>query len=387
MKRIPAFILLFFVLQACSKPEKEIIPAANLFDKYEHLIKNKRVGLVGNHTSLVGDVHLVDTLLTRGTRIVKIFGPEHGFWGGGNAGSKILDEKHPVHDIEIVSLYGSKKKPSDSDMEGIDIMIFDIQDVGTRFYTYISTLQYVMEACAGNNIKLLVLDRPNPNGFYVDGPVLDTSFKSFVGLTPIPVVHGMTVAEYALMINAEGWLEGGVRCDLSVIECDNYTHSTYYELPVKPSPNLPDMNSVYLYPSTCFFEGTVMSCGRGTNTPFQVFGHPDMPDKGFSFVPQPNEGSSDPRFNGIECFGVDLRNAARDGLVPSPRLQLNWLIDAYNDFPEKENFFTSYIRLLAGTDELEKQIISGMSEDEIRASWKDELEEFKKIRKKYLLYD
>ncbi|MDZ7737957.1 MAG: DUF1343 domain-containing protein [Bacteroidales bacterium] len=335
---------------------------------------------------MVADVHLVDTLLSRGADIRKIFGPEHGFWGAGNAGSKILNEKHPVHDIEIISLYGNKRKPAAEDMKGIDVMIFDLQDVGTRFYTYISTLQYIMEACALYDISLIVLDRPNPNGFYVDGPVLDTSFSSFVGLTPIPLVHGMTPGEYALMLNGEGWLDKGMECSLYIIKCDNYTHGTLYELPQKPSPNLPDMNSVYLYPSLCLFEGTVLSCGRGTDTPFQLYGHPDMPDTGFSFTPMPNEGASDPLFKGVECYGTDLRSAMEDGLVPVPQLQLHWLIEAYNDFPDKDSFFTSYIDLLAGSNRLRKQIVSGMTEDEIRDSWEAELIEFRDIRKKYLLY-
>lgn len=387
MRYILLTIILPMLLQSCSVTENEIIPAAGRFAEYEHLIKDKKIGLVGNHTSLVGNVHLVDTLLTRGAAIIKIFGPEHGFWGVGNAGSKILDEKHPVHEIKIISLYGDNRKPGDDDMKGLEVMIFDVQDVGTRFYTYISTLQYVMEACAEKNIGLIVLDRPNPNGFYVDGPVLDTAFRSFVGLTPIPVVHGMTVGEYAMMLNGEGWLTGGLKCDLNVVKCENYTHDSYYKLPVKPSPNLPDMNSIYLYPTTCFFEGTVLSCGRGTDTPFQLFGHPDMPDRGFSFIPAPNEGSSNPRFNGEECFGVDLRDAMSEGLVPLPHMQLHWLIDAYNDYPDKEHFFTSYFTLLAGNETLQKQIMSGMSENEIRVSWQDDLSEFRAIREKYLLYD
>ena len=387
MKHLLLPALLFILFQSCSIPEKEVIPAAGRFDQYENLIKDKTIGLVGNHTSLVGSTHLVDTLLSRGANIVKIFAPEHGFWGRGNAGSQILDEKHPIHELEIISLYGENRKPSEEDIEGLEIMIFDVQDVGTRFYTYISTLQYVMEACALKGIELIVLDRPNPNGFYVDGPVLDTAFKSFVGLTPIPVVHGMTVGEYALMLNGEGWLSGSGHCELHIICCENYTHDTYYKLPVRPSPNLPDMNSIYLYPSTCLFEGTVLSCGRGTDTPFQLFGHPDMPGSDFSFTPRPNEGASDPKLNGIKCYGVDLREATKDGIVPVPHMQLNWIIDAYNAFPDKENFFTSYITLLAGSETLEEQIRAGLSEDEIRATWQADLAEFMKIREKYLLYD
>ncbi|MEA1886276.1 MAG: DUF1343 domain-containing protein [Bacteroidota bacterium] len=387
MKYLLFLISALFVFQACNTSGDDFTMGASRFDEYDHLLEGKKVGFVGNHTSMVGNIHLVDTLLSRGVEIIKIFGPEHGFWGGGNAGSVILDAKHPVHEIEIISLYGKKKKPSTDDMQGIEIMIFDLQDVGARFYTYISTLQYVMEACAENGTELIVLDRPNPNGFYVDGPVLDTAYKSFVGLTPIPLVHGMTIGEYALMLNGEGWLENDVTCDLHVVKCDNYSHDTYYKLPMKPSPNLPVMNSIYLYPSICLFEGTVFSCGRGTETPFQLYGHPDMPDTGFSFTPRPNEGASDSRFNGIKCYGTDLRNAMEEGLVPVPRLQLRWLIDAYNDFPDKENFFTSYITLLAGNEILKEQIISGMSEDEIRATWQDDLDKFIKIREKYLLYD
>lgn len=386
MRYFLIFIPLLFIFQACKEPGEKVLPGAYLFEDYDQLIEGKKIGLVGNHTSLVNSTHLVDTLLSRGALIKKIFGPEHGFWGVGNAGSGILDENHPVHQVEIISLYGQKKKPSAADMEGIDIMIFDLQDVGARFYTYISTLQYIMEACALAGTDLVVLDRPNPNGFYVDGPVLDTAFSSFVGLTPVPLVHGMTPGEYALMLNGEGWLEGGLNCRLHIVKCKNYSHDTYYELPVKPSPNLPNMNSVYLYPSLCLFEGTVLSCGRGTDSPFQVYGHPDMPDTGFSFTPRPDEGASDPLYNGIKCYGKDLRYALEEGLVPVPRLQLQWLIDAYNVFPDKDSFFTPYISLLTGSNDLREQIIAGMSEEEIRESWQEELDDFKKIRNKYLLY-
>lgn len=386
MKKYLSLIPLMALFYSCQVPAENVIPGAYLFSDYDSLIRGKRVGVVGNHSSMVAGVHLVDTLLSRGAGIIKIFGPEHGFWGAGDAGLKILDEKHPVHDIEVISLYGKKKKPAAEDMEGIDIMIFDLQDVGARFYTYISTLQYIMEACAINNISLIILDRPNPNGFYVDGPVLDTAFSSFVGLSPVPLVHGMTPGEYALMLNGEGWLDKGLQCRLHIIKCHNYSHDTLYELPRKPSPNLPDMNSVYLYPSLCLFEGTVLSCGRGTGSPFQLFGHPDMPDTGFSFTPRPDDGASDPLFNGVECYGTDLRSAMEDGLVPVPRLQLHWLIEAWNDFPDKDTFFTPYIDLLAGSDKLRKQIASGMTEEEIREGWEKDLEEFRETRKKYLIY-
>ncbi len=386
MKHLVFISFLAIASYACHS-QHDVLPGAFRFDGYEALIEGKRTGLVCNHTSMVGDVHLVDTLLSRGAVITKIFAPEHGFRGTGKAGAEIQDERHPVYRTEIVSLYGEKRKPAAEDLKDIDIMLFDIQDVGARFYTYISTLQYVMEACARSGISLLVLDRPNPNGFYVDGPILDTSYASFVGMTPIPLVHGMTIGEYALMLNGEGWLEGGLQCDLQVIKCENYTHNYFYHLPVSPSPNLPDMNSVYLYPSLCLFEGTVLSCGRGTDTPFQLFGHPDMPDRGFSYTPGPNEGSSDPPFNGELCYGTDLRMAMDRGIVPAPYLQIGWIIDAYNDFPDKDNFFTSYINLLTGGKIFMEQVTSGMTEDEIRRSWQEDLDAFRRIREKYLLYD
>jgi uncharacterized protein YbbC (DUF1343 family) len=270
----------------------------------------------------------------------------------------------------------------------VDAVIFDIQDVGARFYTYLTTMCYVMEACAENGKPFIVLDRPNPNGFYVDGPILDTArYSSFVGIHPIPVVHGMTLGEYAGMVNGEGWLPGGIECDLTVIKCENYTHSTMYELPVIPSPNLPNMNSIYLYPSICFTEGTVLSCGRGTEFPFQVLGAPKMPDTGFSFTPQPSFGSSRPKHDGLTCYGTDLRNALSEGLVPKPQINPGWIIDAYNAYPEKENFFIPYFDVLAGTSTFREQIIRGMTAEEIRASWRKGLDRFRERRAKYLLYD
>lgn len=381
------FLLLIPVFHlSCNQSDKQVIPAAWSISDYSSKLESTRVGIVANHTSMVGETHLLDTLLQLGVNINKIFGPEHGFWGSGDAGSKIIDEIHSRHDIEIISLYGKKRKPSAEDFSGLDIIVFDMQDTGARFYTYISTLQYVMEVCAEAGVKLLVLDRPNPNGHYVDGPVLDTNFRSFVGMATIPLVHGMTVGEYALMLNGEGWLTNGLSCDLEIIRCKNYDHNTFYDLPQRPSPNLPNMNSIYLYPSICLFEGTVLSCGRGTDFPFQVFGHPDLPDTGFSFSPEPTSGAQDPLFNGTECFGTDLRNAMDEGIVPSDQINLQWLIDAYNAFPDKDNFFKPYINLLAGNDILAQQIRSGMSEEEIRSGWQDDLEIFKGIRSKYLLY-
>jgi len=315
-----------------------------------------------------------------------IFAPEHGFRNMADAGERIENGKDPETGITLISLYGTKLKPTTGDLAGIDVVIFDVQDVGARFYTYISTLHYVLESCAENHVKCLVLDRPNPNGFYFDGNVLDTAYSSFVGMDPVPIVHGMTVGEYAQMINEEGWLKSGVRCDLTVIKCKNYTHKTLYELPVKPSPNLPNQTSVYLYPSICFFEGTVISCGRGTSFPFQTFGNPDLPDGGFSFIPESVPGAKKPLLLGIKCYGTDLRDAIKKKLVPKPELNLDWVIGAYNDYPNKDKFFKPYFDVLAGGPVLREQIQKGMTAKEIRATWKKALAKFAKIRKKYLLY-
>ena len=385
-------ILSFLIVMAgvaCSADRKNdtLQTGAALTQEYLPLIQGKTVAVVANQTSLIGGVHLVDTLLSLDVDIRLIFAPEHGFRDLADAGAVITSGTDPVTGINVISLYGRKKKPLPEDLEGIDAVIYDIQDVGTRFYTYLTTMCYVMEACAENGKAFIILDRPNPNGYYVDGPVLDTAYRSFVGIHPVPVVHGMTLGEYAGMVNGEGWLAGGISCDLKVIRCTNYTHSTLYELPVIPSPNLPNMNSVYLYPSLCFAEGTVLSCGRGTEYPFQVLGAPEMPDTGFSFTPQPSFGSSDPKYNGMVCYGIDLRNALEDSIVPRPAMNLEWIIDAYNAYPDKEKFFTGYFDTLAGSSTLREQIISGMDADEIRQTWKEELDKFEQVRKKYLLYD
>jgi uncharacterized protein YbbC (DUF1343 family) len=335
---------------------------------------------------MIGTTHLVDKLLSTGIKIKVIFAPEHGFRDLADAGESISNGKDTETGIPIISLYGSHLKPSANDLSGIDVVIFDIQDVGTRFYTYISTLHYIVESCAENKIKCLILDRPNPNGFYYDGNILDTIHRSFVGIDPVPVVHGMTVGEYAEMINGEGWLKNGVRCDLVVIRCKNYTHKTLYVLPVKPSPNLPNQNSVYLYPSICFFEGTTVSVGRGTSFPFQVFGSPELPDRGFSFIPESLPGAKNPEHLGIKCFGTDLRDALKNKIVPEPGLNLEWLISAYRDFPKKDKFFNSYFDVLAGGPVLREQIQKGMTSRQIHDSWKEGLEKFGKIREKYLLY-
>jgi uncharacterized protein YbbC (DUF1343 family) len=366
--------------------QKDPIPGANQIELYKSIIEGKAVAVVANQTSKIGSTHLVDTLFSIGINIKVIFAPEHGFRDLADAGESIENSKDTETGIPIISLYGSHLKPTPLDLKGIDVVIFDIQDVGTRFYTYISTLHYILESCAENHIKCLVLDRPNPNGFYFDGNILDTTYKSFVGMDPIPVVYGMTVGEYSNMLNGEGWLKKSVKCDLDVINCKNYTHKTLYELPVRPSPNLPNQTSVYLYPSICFFEGTVVSLGRGTSFPFQVFGSPKLPDRGFSFIPESLPGAKNPLLLGVKCFGTDLRDAMKQNLVPKPELNLEWLISAYKDFPDKDKFFNSYFDVLAGGPVLRNQIQTGMTSEQIRATWKEGLAKFAKIREKYLLY-
>lgn len=389
MKKI-LFTIIFTILittySSCSGSEKTPVPGANQIELYKPMLEGKSVAIVANQTSMIGSVYLVDTLKSIGIDIKAIFAPEHGFRNMADAGETIEDGKDTKTGIKIISLYGNHLKPTTQDLKGIDVVIFDIQDVGTRFYTYISTLHYLLEACAENHVKCIVLDRPNPNGFYFDGNVLDTAYRSFVGMDPVPVVHGMTVGEYAGMLNGEGWLKNGVKCDLVVIKCEDYKHSTFYELPVRPSPNLPNQTAVYLYPSLCFFEGTTLSLGRGTSFPFQVYGSPDMPDSGFSFVPESVAGAKNPTLMGKKCYGKDLRDAIKMKLVPKPVLNLDWLISAYNEFPKKEKFFNSYFDVLAGGPVLREQIIKGMNADQIRATWKEGLEKFGKIREKYLLY-
>lgn len=366
--------------------EEELLLGAEHFDLYLPLLEGKKVGLVGNHATLIKDSHLVDILLSKEVAISKLFSPEHGFRGDADAGEKVNSSIDDKTGLPIFSLYGKDKKPSDQMLSGIEVMLFDLQDVGARFYTYISTLHYVMEACAENNIPLIVLDRPNPNGFYIDGPILEKEFTSFVGMHPLPVVHGMTMGEYADMINGEKWLKDGVKCDLNVIKMTGYDHSLRYELPEKPSPNLPNMNSIYLYPSLCFFEGTPVSVGRGTDKPFQQFGHPSFTLYSYAFTPKPTIGAKNPKLNGKNCFGRLLTKDAallkREG-----QLDLQWLIDAYNLYPDKDSFFTNFFVLLAGTKQLQQQIEAGMTAKEIRATWQDGLDRFQKeVRSKYLLY-
>ena len=389
MKRLVStlsIIIIFIFNSSCSNVSEDPVPGASQIEQYKKLIEGKSVALVANQTSMVGETHLVDYLLSMGMDIRVIFAPEHGFRNLADAGEKIESGKDTETGISLISLYGDHLKPTTGDLSGIEVVIFDIQDVGARFYTYISTLHYILESCAENNIKCIVLDRPNPNGFYFDGNILDIEYSSFVGMHPVPVVHGMTVGEYALMVNGEGWLANGVRCDLTVVRCKNYDHATYYELPVKPSPNLPNITSVYLYPSLCFFEGTVISCGRGTKFPFQTFGSPDLPDRGFSFIPESLPGAKNPPLLGVKCYGTDLRQALEKKIVPKPEINLNWLIDAYNDFPRKDKFFNSYFDVLAGGPVLREQIQKGMTAEQIHDTWKEGLDKFSKIRDKYLIY-
>ena len=388
MRKIIIFLMMTFALTAsCSTEEtREIVTGAERVSEYMPLLAGKRVGIVANQTTIVGEVHLIDSLVRLGVNLQVIFAPEHGFRDMADAGAGITEGIDPATGIEVVSLYSNRFKPLPEHLEGIDVVIFDIQDVGARFYTYISTMHYVMEACAENGVGFIVFDRPNPNGFYVDGPMREPEFETFVGKHPVPVVHGMTVGEYASMVNGEGWLTGGIKCDLQVIECLNYTHATHYELPVKPSPNLPNHTAVLLYPSICFFEGTNISLGRGTAFPFQAYGSPELPDRGFSFVPVPTDGASNPMHLGVTCYGRDLRNAIQEGLVPSGKLDLSWVIEAYNDFPDKSRFFRNYFNTLAGTNELREQIIAGMSAEEIRETWQPDIEVFRVLRAKYLIY-
>ncbi len=386
--RIIAFVVLAVILCFCQQPQavnKPIITGAERIQEWLSLVKGKKVGVLANHTATVGNQHLVDTLLKLGVNVVYIFVPEHGFRGKADAGEKVQDGVDPSTGISIISLYGANKKPSQEQMAGIDIMIFDIQDVGVRFYTYISSLHYLMEACAENNKPLIVLDRPNPNGEYTDGPVLKPEFKSFVGMHPIPLVHGLTVGELALMINGEGWLANAQKCDLTVIEVSNYTKHMRYSVPQTPSPNLPNDLSIRLYPSLCFFEATNVSIGRGTYFPFQVIGYPDSTYGEFSFTPVSIDGmAKKPLQEGNLCFGEDLRN-----LDPwEQKFTLKYYIKYYQlsgksiDFTSRRRWFD----LLAGTDLLLKQIEEGLTEEEIKASWQPELIAFDKMRQPYLLY-
>lgn len=364
-------------------------------EKYLPLLMGKRVGMVVNPTSVIGKQTTVDSLLNLGVQIVKIFGPEHGFRGNVSAGLKVDDAVDEKTGISVVSLYGKHSAPSAADLMDIDVMIFDIQDVGVRFYTYINTLQAVMESCAANNKELVILDRPNPNGFYVDGPILDPKYKSGIGINPIPIVHGLTIGEYAQMLNGEGWLKNKLKCKITIIKNDNYTHDTPYELPVKPSPNLNTRQSILLYPSTCLFEGVYINHGRGTPFPFTVLGAPYLKGKfGFSFSPKSIKGMAEtPIFQNQLCYGLDLRNYDTDTFRQTKQINISWLLALYKASPRKADFFNTklskqmgVIERLVGTADFRQQVISGKTEKEIRGSWQPGLTKYKKIRAKYLLY-
>jgi uncharacterized protein YbbC (DUF1343 family) len=366
--------------------EKPVLPGAYGFYEYLPILKGKKVALVVNQTSEVNGVLLPDTLLQLGVNIVKIFSPEHGFRGQADAGAKVNSSVDQKTGLPIISLYGKNKKPSSDHLNDVDIVVYDLQDVGARFYTYISTLEYVMEACGENKKTLIVLDRPNPLGNIVDGPVLESAQKSFVGMQSIPVVYGMTAGEYASMLIGERWINNAPP-HIEIIKCQNYDHNTSYDLPVAPSPNLKNMAAIYLYPSLCFFEGTSLSLGRGTEKPFQQFGHPSLKNYTYSFTPTSMPGASDPPLKGQRCYGkLIASNPTQAHEAIENKLQIKWLLEAYKNFPEKGKFFNSFFDKLAGTTKLKAQIISGADEATIRASWQKDLNHFKSIRKKYLLY-
>ncbi|MEP6468059.1 MAG: DUF1343 domain-containing protein [Parafilimonas sp.] len=409
MKFLLSFILIFncTIFSFAQNTTQQIIPGADRTDVYVPLLKGKRIGVFANQTSIVGNINLIDTLINLGINVTKIFSPEHGFRGNADAGASTTNSIDSATHVPIVSLYGKKNKPTAEDLKDVDILLFDIQDVGVRFYTYISSLQYFMEAAFENSKPLMILDRPNPNGFYIDGPVLDTNYKSFIGMQPVPVVYGMTIGEYAMMIAGEGWLTSDAAnkkynwyknvaqnsadtpFHFLVIKCINYDHSSKYKLPVKPSPNLPDIGSVNWYPSTCFFEGTNISEGRGTTEPFQIFGAPSLPKNMTAFTPVSKPGATDPKYLNQTCYGWNVSDIIAD----DKKLNLQYLIDAYKLFPDKNNFFITpksgdyFFNKLAGNSILIQQLKDGKTEAEIRASWQPALNQFKQIRKKYLLYD
>ncbi|MBK8805184.1 MAG: DUF1343 domain-containing protein [Bacteroidales bacterium] len=382
---LKVFVLILLLHLSSSIYSNGLRVGAQCTEDYLPLLKNKRVAVVANQTTFIEQTHLVDSLLTLGIDIKKIFAPEHGFRGTGDAGEKIANNIDKKTGLPVLSLYGSQIKPTAEALKDIDIVIFDIQDVGVRFYTYISTMHYIMEACAEQKIPFLLLDRPNPNGFYVDGPVLEIKNKSFVGMHPVPLVHGMTIAEYARMINGEKWLKNGIQCELYLVLCDGYEHSMRYELPIKPSPNLPNMRSVYLYPALGLFEGTVMSCGRGTDFPFQVVGHPLYGKKDFSFTPRSIPGASKyPPHEGKICYGLNLRDNAmfsvKDGVFNYQIIKY-----IYDNYPQKSTFFNAFFLSLCGTDKCKTFFLSDTITDDM-IFWKKDIIAFKEIRKKYLLY-
>jgi uncharacterized protein YbbC (DUF1343 family) len=384
---------LIFILPVCvmmraqTVPVKEystVVTGAEDLDACLPLLKNKRVGIITNITGMVGGTSIVDTLISLGVKVKVIFGPEHGFRSEAEAGEKVKSNKDPKTGLPVVSLYGATKKPGREQLKDLDVLVYDIQDIGVRFYTYISTMCYAMEACAENNKEFIVLDRPNPNGYYIDGPVMQDAYKGFLGLHNVPLVYGMTCGEYAAMANGEGWLKNSVKCRLRVIPLKNYDRKSSYSLPVKPSPNIPNELAVALYPSLGVFEGTIMSLGRGTDFPFQVLGHPAFSDTAFSFTPRPTKISASPKYVNTRCYGIDLRQCSESGRNPR-QISLQWLYTCYEK-TGGEGFFEKYFNHHAGNSELQEQLKKGIPEAVIRESWKEDIEKFKIIRKKYLLY-
>ncbi len=369
--------------------ESKVICGADRLSYFVPKLTGKKVGLVANQSSRVQDKHLLDSLLELEVNVKRIFSPEHGFRGDADAGAKIDDQIDSKTGLPLISLYGDKRRPRQEDLQDLDIIIFDIQDVGVRFYTFLSTLHYVMDACAEYHVELILLDRPNPNGHYVDGPMRREGYQSFVGMHPVPVVYGMTIGEYAHMINGEGWLANGRNCQLEVVELKNYGHKTTYRLPIKPSPNLPTLKAVMLYPSLCFFEPTILSIGRGTQKQFQVIGHPDWVGHNFEFTPVPTPGAMKPKLQGQLCKGMDLTTLSESTIKSWGAINLDYIVSAYADLKDQHDFFTSpsFFDKLAGSDELRKQLVDGMSAREVVASWQEDLEAFKTVRKKYLLYE
>ena len=379
---IGLFLFFIFIVSEFTFSKKNIIPGIEQISDYSKYLQNKNIAIVSNHSSVVKGEHIVDILDKMNINVLKIFTPEHGFSGSYDAGKFVNDSLY-LNKIPIISLYGKNKKPNKSDLKDIEILLFDLQDIGVRFYTYISTLHFVMEACAENDIPILILDRPNPNIDYIDGPILKNEFNSFVGIHPVPIVYGMTILEYANMINGEYWLSDSVQCEIIFQKILNYNRNSKYILPIKPSPNLPNYNSIRNYPSLALFEGTDISVGRGTNLQFQIFGSPKLKNYKFNFTPSQNSGSLNPKYENQICYGIDLRNNTIEG-----KINLNFLIDTYNQYKaNKLMFFNSYFNKLVGDDNLKNQIEEGFSAEEIRKSWESDLINFKKIRKKYLLYD
>jgi len=379
------FLFWLLLVATIGMVRAQVIPGAENTASYLNKLRGKKIGLVAHQASIIktpaGTKHLVDVFLENGITLQGVYAPEHGFRGTADAGEKIKDGKDAETGLSIYSLYGENRKPKPEQLQGIELMVFDLQDVGVRFFTYLSTLHYIMEACAEQGIPLLVLDRPNPNTHYIDGPVLEVAHKSFVGMHPVPIVYGMTIGEYAQMINGEKWLAKGLQCQLEVIPIKNYTHQTPYELQIRPSPNLPNAQAIALYPSLCLLEPTVISIGRGTDTQFQIYGHPDFKGYDYRFTPAPNFGSKNPKFNGELCFGKNLTE------VPKPtQIELKWLIDAYSNFPDKAAFFLKGFERISGVNSLKTQLQAGKNETEIRQTWAKDLTEFHRIRTQYLIY-